>query len=276
MSSDPQIAAEPEARVRFDVLGVPVDALDLPTAVRRIVGWAGDRVGRYVCVRDVHGVMRARDDATLMAIHHDADMVTPDGMPLVRIGRRRGYRVSQTCGGDLMETLLDEGRAHGLTHYLYGGNDGVADELAAKLVARFPGLEIVGTHCPPFRALSDEEMRRDAAAIEASGADVVWVGLSTPKQELWMSAMRPLSSATSIGVGAAFDFHAGHVPRAPVWVRKLTLEWAYRVAREPRRLGRRYGVMVPRFLAALAAERLRGKPPSATSAEALPPGDRRA
>lgn len=252
-------AAPIDVNERFTLLGVPIDAVDLRSATRRILAWAGDRRGRFVCVRDVHGLMRAVDDATLMAVHRRAAMVTPDGMPIARIGRWRGHEVSQTCGSDLMESVLAAGLDGGLRHYFYGGQEGVADELADAFRRRLPELQVVGTCCPPFRALSAAELAEHVDRINASEAQVVWVGISTPKQEYWMDAAAPRLTGTAIGVGAAFDFHTGRVHRAPVWIRHMMLEWAYRVVREPKRLLGRYLSVVPRFVLLCIAESVRDR-----------------
>ena len=251
----PPSAREPARPPSFDVLGVPVSIVTLDSAVATILDWCEDDVGRFVCVRDVHGVMRALEDEALMRIHAEADMVTPDGRPLALIGRRRGHPVSQTCGYDLLERIVADGVGRGVRHYFYGGDEGVADALAGVLERRFPGVRVVGTECPPFRPLDEAE---DAAVVErirASGADVVWVGLSTPKQERWMHAHRGRLPAVLMGVGAAFDFHTGRVSRAPRWMQALTLEWLHRLASDPRRLWRRYVVLAPRFLWRLARAR---------------------
>ena len=236
----------------YDVLGVPVSVTTLQTASRAIELWARDQVGRFVCVRDVHGIMRSREDAELKALHQDAAMVTPDDMPLVWLGRRAGHAVERTCGADLMEKVLGDSERTGLRHYLYGGKPGVAARLKARFEARFPALNIVATEAPPFAALTADEFLAVAGRIRASRADVVWVGLSTPKQEFLMRDLARLVPATLIGVGAAFDFHTGAVRRAPRWMQKSGLEWLHRLISEPKRLWRRYLVLAPRFVWLLA------------------------
>lgn len=235
---------------RFNVLGVPVSALTLGRAVDVIDGWIAAGSHHYVCVTGVHGVMESQRDETLLRIHADAGMVTPDGMPLVWLAHAAGERhVERVYGPDLMLACCDQLRAHGRKHFLFGGADGVPALLAERMRQRFPGIEIVGMHSPPFRPLTAAE---DAALVEeinASGADVVWVGLSTPKQERWMSAhVGRLNAAALIGVGAAFDFHAGLKPQAPRWMQRNGLEWLFRLVTEPRRLGARYLVNNPIFI----------------------------
>jgi N-acetylglucosaminyldiphosphoundecaprenol N-acetyl-beta-D-mannosaminyltransferase len=232
----------------YDVLGVPVSATTLETASAAIAGWADDETGRCVFIRDVHGIMQAQDDAELMRYHHEAAMVTPDGMPLVWLGRRAGLKVSRTCGPDLMDRVLSQSPANGLKHFFYGGKPGVAERLRSTFQRRYPGLQVVGVGTPPFRPLTDAELSEVAAELTRSGADVVWIGLSTPKQEALMQALVTKVGVTLIGVGAAFDFHIGAVSRAPRWMQKSGLEWSWRLCSEPRRLWRRYLVMAPRFV----------------------------
>jgi N-acetylglucosaminyldiphosphoundecaprenol N-acetyl-beta-D-mannosaminyltransferase len=241
---------------RFDVLGIPVSVTSIKDASNRILTWSNDARGRYICVRDVHGIMRARDDARLKRIHEEADLVTPDGMPLVMLGRLHGKPVSRTCGPDLMEHVCAHSAKTGLKHYFYGGDEGVGETLKARFEERFPGIQIVGTESPPFRPATPEEDEATIKKIIESGADVVWVGLSTPKQEHWMRAHRDRLPATLIGVGAAYDFHSGRVQRAPVWMQRHALEWLHRLVSEPRRLWRRYLVMAPQFAVLALAEYL--------------------
>ncbi len=246
-----------KAFATYDVLGVPVSATTLDSASGAIANWAEDDVGRCVFIRDVHGVMQAQDDAQLMQLHHQAAMVTPDGMPLVWLGRKAGLAVSRTCGPDLMERVLADSPVTGLKHFFYGGKPGVAEQLKSNFESRFPGLKVVKTDTPPFRPLTSVELANVAREINESGADVVWIGLSTPKQEHLMHALVSQVGATLIGVGAAFDFHTGAVGRAPRWMQHAGLEWSFRLASEPRRLWRRYLVMAPRFVLLIARGALR-------------------
>lgn len=232
------------------VLGVPVSTINMDVAVRTILDWVANRNAQYICVRDVHGVMRAQEDAALMAIHDGAGLITPDGMPLAWTLKSRGYQyASRVCGADLVAALCDASVSAGVRHYLYGGKPGVAERMADKLSELFPGLQIVGSSTPPFRPLTVEEDEAAVAEISATAPDVVWVGLSTPKQEYWMrDHVGRIPGATLVGVGAAFDFYAGDVKRAPAWMHQNGLEWLHRLISEPRRLWRRYLVLAPKFV----------------------------
>jgi len=232
------------------ILGVPVSITDPLDASDRVIAWVRARRAAYVCVRDVHGVMLAQRDPEFMAIHRSAPMVLPDGMPLVHVARLRGYRqIRRVAGPDFVDTLADRGRAQGLRHFFYGGAPGVAERMALVLAGRYPGLIVAGWLSPPFGD-TDEAIRDDEIArINAATPDVVWVGLGTPKQERWMHRYHgAISGATLIGVGAAFDFHAGTRKRAPLWMQRATLEWLHRLLSEPGRLWRRYLVIAPQFV----------------------------
>jgi N-acetylglucosaminyldiphosphoundecaprenol N-acetyl-beta-D-mannosaminyltransferase len=239
-----------EATDGLNLLGLRISAVNLPAAVARIEQAIARKQKGYICVRDVHGVIRCQKDAELRKLHNRAFLVTPDGMPLVWAlwlsGRREADRV---YGPDLMFELLSHGREVGLKHFLYGTTPEVLEKLQGNLARKLPGVEFVGTYSPPFRELAPAEEDQIAELLNRSGADVVWVGLSTPKQELWMGRMRDrLTSPMLIGVGAAFDFHAGVKRQAPRFVQRSGFEWLYRLACEPRRLGMRYAVAIPSFL----------------------------
>jgi N-acetylglucosaminyldiphosphoundecaprenol N-acetyl-beta-D-mannosaminyltransferase len=241
---------------RVDILGVEVSAIDLSMAVANVERWIASRDRQYVCVTGVHGVMESYRDAALRSIHNRAGMVTPDGMPLVWLCRRFGYPdTDRVYGPDLMLAVCERSVARGWRHYFYGGAAGVADGLAASLVRRFPGLIVAGTFSPPFGEIDPAEDRAIDDRIASSHPDIVWVGLSTPKQERWMAAhVDRFDVPVSIGVGAAFDFVAGRKPQAPRWMQRSGLEWLFRLATEPHRLWRRYLVNNPRFLVLIARQ----------------------
>jgi N-acetylglucosaminyldiphosphoundecaprenol N-acetyl-beta-D-mannosaminyltransferase len=214
----------------------------------------------------VHLVMRAQEDPEVRRAVLDTTVVVPDGQPLVWALHALGHRTAtRVYGPDLMARYCEHAARTGTPAFLLGGrNEGALVKLALNLRTRFPGLELVGAHAPPFREASAREDEQIAALIDASGAHVVWVGTGQPRQELWMARMRPrLRAPMLIAVGAAFDFHAGLVRQAPPWMGRHGLEWTYRLAREPRRLWRRYARYNPRFVAAFArqyaAERQRSR-----------------
>ena len=202
---------------RVDVLGVGISAVDMTMAREEITRWIEAREPHYVCVTGVHGVMESQKDPELLAIHNASGLSTPDGMPMVWAGHRAGADwMRRVYGPDLMLSVLERAAERGWKSFLYGGKDGVADMLAARLVERFPALKIAGMHAPPFRPSTPAEDEEIVARINATGADLVWVGLSTPKQERWMAAhVGRLEARAMLGVGAAFDFHAGLLPQAP-------------------------------------------------------------
>ena len=241
----------------FDVLGLPIAAVTPASASQVIHRWADDEQGRMVCLRDVHGVMRAQEDPDLFQIHLDADMLTPDGVPLAMIGKWRGIKVEQTCGANLLDQMMRDSISSGLKHYFYGGNDGVAEDMVETLRRQYPGVAIVGYGTPPFRPLTDAEFSKLVDDIKVSKADLVWIGLSTPKQEVLMHRLKDHVPATCLGIGAVYDFVTGRVVRAPRWMQKLGLEWFHRLLSEPRRLWRRYLVLAPRFVWKVATSKAR-------------------
>lgn len=243
----------------YRVLGVRVDAVQIPDAIARMEAWIARRAAcRYIAVADMHSVMEAQHDAQFKAILNSADLVVPDGFPLVLLGRRKGFALRRrVCGSELMLRFCAESAPKAYRHFFYGGAPGVAEELARRFGSQFPGLVVAGTFCPPFRPLTAEENEAAIAAIERSRADIVWVGLGAPKQERWMFASRDnLRVPLLVGVGAAFDFHTGRIARAPVWMREHGLEWLCRLSQEPRRLWRRYLIQGSEFAALVLLESL--------------------
>lgn len=235
---------------RVNILGVGVSAINIPLALDSIEDWIARREARYVCITGVHGVMESQRDPALRRIHNAAGLVTPDGMPLVWLSWLNGFaHVERVYGPDLMLACCELSVRKGYRHFFYGGGDGVAELLSERLRARFPGLQVVGTYTPPFRALSPEEDEEIVQRINAAQPDFLWIGLSTPKQERWMhDHIGRVHVPVTIGVGAAFDFHAGLKPQAPRWMQRSGLEWAFRLGTEPRRLWRRYFVNNPLFV----------------------------
>jgi N-acetylglucosaminyldiphosphoundecaprenol N-acetyl-beta-D-mannosaminyltransferase len=233
-----------------DILGVQVSAINPEIGLAVIEGWIARRESHYICITGVHGVIESRRDPQLRAIHNAAGLVTPDGMPLVWLSKLMGHpHVSRVYGPDLMLALSERSAARGYRQFYYGGAEGVAEILSEKLRTRFPGLNVAGIFSPPFRALTSNEDQEVVEHINRSRADIVWVGISTPKQERWMAEhVGRVDAPVLIGVGAAFDFHAGLKKQAPLWMRRSGFEWLFRLLSEPRRLARRYLVNNSIFL----------------------------
>jgi N-acetylglucosaminyldiphosphoundecaprenol N-acetyl-beta-D-mannosaminyltransferase len=243
----------------YSVLGVRVDAVQIPDVIARMEEWIARREGcRFVAVTGMHGVTEAQHNAEFKTILNSAGFVVPDGMPLVWIGRRHGFKMRRRVyGPELMETFCKETAKKGYRHFFYGGAPGVAEKLAARFVSRFPSMVVTGTYSPPFRSLTRQEDGEVIQAIELAEADIVWVGLSTPKQERWMYEHRErLNVPVLVGVGAAFDFHTGRIAQAPEWMRERGFEWLFRLTMEPRRLWRRYLVYGAEFVALVLLELL--------------------
>lgn len=245
----------------FPVIGTHITASSLDETVTRLLAAPADGSRVHVHFCTVHSIVEAADDPTLQAVFNAPDSIaTPDGVPLVWVGKALGQPVARVCGPDLMPVLIDRSRADGSRHYFYGGAPGVADRLAESLAATYPGLEVVGTHSPPFRTLTAEEDVAEVAMINAARPDYVWIGLGAPKQDLWAARQRPvLDAAVLLAVGAAFDFHSGGLRRAPAWMQRFGLEWAFRLLSEPRRLFRRYAVTNTRFAYLVAKQLLTGR-----------------
>jgi N-acetylglucosaminyldiphosphoundecaprenol N-acetyl-beta-D-mannosaminyltransferase len=225
------------------VLEAFIDAVTWDEAIRQIVQWGAARESRYVCICNVHSVVTTTSDVEFKIAVNNADMATPDGYPIAWALRRLGHPSQERINGpDLMMKYLAEAEHHGQSVFFYGATDLTLTRLRVALHDRFPELRISGMHAPPFRPLSLEEDEATVSRINESGASVVFVGLGCPKQEKWMAEHRGRIHAVMIGVGAAFDYHAGVVKRAPIWWQRNGLEWLYRLGCEPRRLFKRYMV----------------------------------
>lgn len=235
---------------RFNILGIGIHAITMADAVETLTCWIESRVRAQVVVCPVYTVMLCQQDEALHHVLDHAGLVTPDGMPLVLLGRLLGRpQVERVYGPDLMLAFCDHAARSGYRHFFYGGAQGVAEQLAATLTARFPGLQVAGTYSPPFRDLTTEESAEVRRIINDAKPDVVWVGLGSPKQDLWIASNREeIEAPVMIGVGAAFDFITGRVPQAPRWMQRSSLEWLFRLVTEPRRLWRRYLIFNPLFV----------------------------
>jgi N-acetylglucosaminyldiphosphoundecaprenol N-acetyl-beta-D-mannosaminyltransferase len=239
-----------EEFARANVLGVGVHAIDLAQAVSFLGRAIVEKRKGYVCVTGVHGVMEARRHKEFQSVLDRALLVTPDGVPLVWVGRAQGYRkMRRVFGPDLMLEVCRSSVDNGFTHFLYGGKPGVADQLRDNLTRRFPRISIVGTFTPPFRPLLPDEQVRLEDVVAKLAPDIIWVGLSTPKQDQFMAQnIDRLATTLMIGVGAAFDIHTGNLRDAPEWAKKAGLQWMHRLCQEPSRLWKRYLVNNSTFL----------------------------
>lgn len=232
-----------------NIVAIRVDATSYADATNRIIARAEAGESAYVCVANVHMTMEAHDDTSFQHVVNNADLVVPDGMPLVWALRRLGLKfASRVRGPDLVLHVAERAASKGLPVGIYGGSPRVAEEFSMVLRQRFPGLQIPIVISPPFRALSEAERLAMAEEIRNSGARIVFVGLGCPKQEKWMARNVDNIGAVLIGVGAAFDFHTGNLKEAPSWMQNSGLEWLFRLVQEPRRLWRRYAVHNPRFI----------------------------
>jgi N-acetylglucosaminyldiphosphoundecaprenol N-acetyl-beta-D-mannosaminyltransferase len=244
---------------RVNVLGVGISVLNLPSALTVIAEAIGMRRKGYICVTGVHGVMEAQSDPAFKAILNNAMLCTPDGIPMVWAGRLNGFsEMDRVYGPDLLLLVCEWSKKSGCRHFFYGGADGVAELLAEKLRAKFPGLNVAGTFTPPFRPLTAAEETKFQELVRNLRPDIIWVGLSTPKQEKFMAEyLSKLDTTLMVGVGAAFDFHSGRVKQAPRWMQRSGLEWFFRLCQEPRRLAKRYFRNNPLFLMKFSSQLLR-------------------
>ncbi len=239
------------------VLGTEIAVIDYDGTLDRIDEMIARDERGFICCVSAHGLVTAQEDRELALSLNAAELCVPDGMPVAWALRALGEEIDdRVYGPTLMERCCERLAARGGRIWLYGGHDEEAQtELRAELERRYPGIKIAGGWVPPFRDLTDPELAEVAERIDADQPEVVWVGISTPRQEKLMARLRPrLYTPVLVGVGAAFDFIAGRVPQAPAWMQKRGLEWAYRMAREPRRLGPRYARVNPRFAAAFARQ----------------------
>jgi N-acetylglucosaminyldiphosphoundecaprenol N-acetyl-beta-D-mannosaminyltransferase len=246
-----------------DVLGVAVSAVNMERAVQLAEEWIDSGENGYVCVTGVHGVMEAQADSDFLSILNAAAINVPDGMPMSWVGHIQGFKtMDRVYGPDFMLEMCTISVERGYRHFLYGGQEGVAQLLAQRLQERFPGLQIAGTYTPPFRALNGQEEQDLLRLVAESKPHMLWVGLSTPKQERFMANFGArLNVPLLVGVGAAFDIHTGRSKDAPAWIKRAGLQWFHRLLQEPRRLGRRYLVNNPRFMVKITRQLLTKKKP---------------
>jgi N-acetylglucosaminyldiphosphoundecaprenol N-acetyl-beta-D-mannosaminyltransferase len=243
---------------RVNILGVGVNAINMPQAVDIVTTAAAQNKKGYVCVTGVHGIMEAQKDPAFRKILNRSLLTTPDGMPTVWVGRwNRHAQMRRVYGPDFMLNVCAASVEKGYTHFLYGGVEGVADQLKTELVKKFPGLQVVGTYTPPFRPLNSSEKADLQSQISKLRPDFFWVGLSTPKQERFMAEYLPkLDTKVMVGVGAAFDMHTGRAQDSPDWVKNAGLQWLHRLLQEPSRLWKRYLINNPIFMYKMTSQLL--------------------
>ncbi len=239
-----------KGRPAAHVLGVSVDAIDMAGALKRVDGILRSSCKGYVCVAGVHGVMEAQRSSTLRDAYAASEMTIPDGMPLTWVGHMQGHpNMERVTGPDLMLEIFRRKQFAHVTHFFYGGREGIADELRVRMRARFPWTRIVGTYTPPFRELSDTETAEFAATIAVLQPDIIWIGISCPRQEVFMARHLPqLNTKLMFGVGAAFDYHTGHIRDCADWIKRAGLQWLHRLLQDPKRLWRRYLRNNPAFI----------------------------
>ena len=240
---------------KINLLGVGVNILNIDLCLGIIDNWIHERQRNYVCVVPAHSIMDAYHDPDFRNILNSSGLTTPDGMSIVWIMKLKGHsNVSRVYGPDLLLSLCESGIDHGYRHYFYGGHKGVLEELIKKLEKRYSGISIAGSYSPPFRELTPEEDHEIAQKINDTGADIVWVGISSPKQEVWMANhLGKIEAPVMIGVGAAFDFLSGRKRQAPRWIQRSGFEWLFRLATEPKRLWPRYR-QYPKFVLLVLAQ----------------------
>ena len=231
------------------VLGMRVDGTSYEDASRRVAQWAHEARSAYVCVATVHMVMEAFDASSFKQVVNEADLVTPDGRPLVWALRSLGVKnASQVRGTDLTSHVVERAARQKIPIGLYGGTPDLLEQFAGILGRRYPGIRVVCQIAPPFRPLTAEEDETVTQEILSSGARILFVGIGCPKQERWMAAHKERIPAVMVGVGAAFDFHTGRVRQAPGWMQRMGLEWVFRLLMDPKRLWKRYAKHNPRFV----------------------------
>lgn len=244
----------------YYILGAKINELTVLRTIEIMHDWIIKNEKKYIVLTGAHGIIEMQSDIELREINNTADLVTPDGMPEVWLGKLKGCKnIEKVYASDIMEVSFKISAIRGYRHFFYGGTEGVAEKLKSVLEVKYPGIAVVGTYFPPFRPLTATEKTSVIAQINSSGADIVWCGLGCPKQDKWMKEFRPfLESQVLIGVGAGFDFLSGVKPLAPKWIQKSGFEWLYRVFSEPKRLLKRFSKVVPLFIILNILEFIKG------------------
>ncbi len=243
---------------RANILGVGISPIRMPDLLAACEQWISRHDPHYICVTNTHLVMMCQKDEVLRRTHNQAGLCTPDGVPLVWLTRLMGYpRVERVCGPEIMLACFEHGLKLGWRHYFYGGMPGVAEQLARGMQQRFPGLQVAGTYCPPFRPLTSKEDAEVVTLINVARPDFFWLAIGPGAMELFMAEhLNRVDVPVMAGVGAAFDFLSGNKPQAPKWIASLGLEWFFRVCTEPRRLALRYLKNNPAFVGRILLQAL--------------------
>lgn len=224
-----------------NILGVDIAAIDMNWLIEFTEKNVKVLSGDYICVSNVHTTVMSYEDDNFLTVQNGGILAIPDGGPLSSVGRRRGAKnMTRTTGPSYMGEVLKISAKHGWKHYFYGSTQETLDKMKSELEKAYPGLQIVGMYSPPFRPMTDDEDKEIVDAINIASPDFFWVGLGAPKQEKWMAAHQGKVKGLMVGVGAAFDYYAGNIKRAPRWMQKMNLEWMYRLMQDPRRLWKRY------------------------------------
>ena len=232
-----------------NIMGVNLAAINMSWLIEFTRKYIKELSGEYLCVANVHTTVMSYDDESYCAVQNGGIMAIPDGGPLSSVGRKRGFtQMERTTGPDYLKEVLEISVEEGYRHFFYGSTEETLEKLKVHLEKEYPGLQIAGMYSPPFRALSLEEDKEMIAMINAGNADFVWIGLGAPKQERWMSEHKGVINGLMVGVGAAFDYFAGNIERAPMWMQKANLEWLYRLLQEPQRLFKRYFYTNTKFI----------------------------
>jgi N-acetylglucosaminyldiphosphoundecaprenol N-acetyl-beta-D-mannosaminyltransferase len=252
----------PYVKERANILGVGVSPIRMPDLLAACEQWIASRQPHYICVTNTHLVMMCQKDEELRRIHNNAGLCTPDGVPLFWMTRLMGHRnVERVCGPEIMLACFEHGLPLGWRHYFYGAMPGVAEQLADRMQERFPGLQVAGTYCPPFRPLSPEEDAQVVEMVNAARADFFWLAIGPGAMEKFMAHhVSRMNVPVMAGVGAAFDFLSGNKPQAPKWMATVGMEWFFRMCTEPRRLFVRYLTNNPAFLGRVLLQSLGKRP----------------
>ena len=234
---------------RCNILGVNINVTNMKETVNEIETNLNRVKGNYICMTNVHTTVISYEDKEYREIQNGGYMALPDGKPLCIVSKMRGYKEAErVAGADLMGEIFKLSETKGYTHFFYGSTESTIAKILLMLKKTYPLLNIVGTYSPPFRKLTEEEDKYISMLINDASPDFLWVGLGAPKQEIWMYRHRNTIKSLMIGVGAAFDYYAGNIKRAPLWVQNLSLEWLYRLIQEPKRLFKRYAVYNVKFV----------------------------